>query len=201
MSTLSKTEILEWMTAPNLNERLIITPLLDKDEQIKDCAIDVRLGNQFIITQKTSFAEMDVSDKNEIKNRIGQYQRKIVVGLKKPFVLHPNQLVLGSTMEYIALPNCLSSYVIGRSSWGRLGLIIATATGVNPGFKGCLTLELENLGEVPIVLYTGIRIAQLIMHTVRGEGKYHSRYRFSVGPEFSKAHEDKEIDFWGPKKY
>ncbi len=200
MSTLSKAEILRFMTAINLNERLIITPLLDRDEQVKDCAIDVRLGNQFIITQKTSFTEMDVSRQDQIKTRIGQYQRKIVIGFREPFVLRPQQLVLGSTMEYIVFPNCLSGYVIGRSSWGRLGLIIATATGINPGYKGCLTLELENLGEVPIVLYPGIRIAQLILHTVEGEGKYQSRYRFPVAPEFSKAHEDKEIGFWAPKR-
>lgn len=103
---------------------------------------------------------------------------------------------MGSTLEYISLPTKLSAYVLGRSSWGRLGLIIATATTVSPDFKGCITLELINLGEVPILLYPGVRIAQLVIHTVEGEGKYKGRYSCPTGPEFSRIYKDDELDFW-----
>ena len=87
--------------------------------------------------------------------------------------------------------------MIGRSSWGRLGLIIATATAVSPCFKGSITLELVNLGEAPLVLYPGVRIAQLVVHTVEGIGTYEGRYTCPTGPEFSRIYLDKEMVFWG----
>ena len=84
------------------------------------------------------------------------------------FYLHPRNFVLGVTLEWIRLPINLAGYVIGRSSWGRRGLVIATAIGVHPGFKGCLTLELSNVGEIAIELRPGIRICQLCLHSVEG---------------------------------
>ncbi|GAH46269.1 unnamed protein product, partial [marine sediment metagenome] len=91
------------------------------------------------------------------------------VPLGNDFILHPNQFVLGITLEWIHFPKDLAGYVIGRSSWGRQGLIIATATGVHPGFSGCLVLELSNSGEVPIHIYPGLRIAQLFVHRLETE--------------------------------
>jgi dCTP deaminase len=221
MATLSKGKIEEYMKKP-LKERLVITPIFNWDEQLGDGALDVRLGNQFIITQRTSFPGIDPGRKEatgdienpgdalredekksraELKLKIGQYQRKINVGFYEPFVLHPNQLVLGSTLEYIALPNNLSAYVAGRSTWGRLGLVIATATFVNPGFKGCLTLEIENIGEVPLTVYPGLRIAQLVFHTLEGEGKYGDdrKYLHPTGPQFPTL-DDKDLGFWTVNK-
>jgi dCTP deaminase len=198
LGTLSTTEILKWLAKP-FPDRLVVTPLLDREGQTSGNAIDVRLGNEFIITQRTSFPAIDPTQESVIENRIGQYQEHIRLSFREKFVLHPNQLILASTLEYIALPSKLSAYVIGRSSWGRLGLIIATATVVSPCFKGCITLELVNLGEAPVILYPGIRIAQLVLHTVEGEGVYTGRYNCPTGPEFSLIHKDKEIDFWGDK--
>lgn len=199
MPTLARKELLKRMNRRSLKSRLIVTPILDPDEQINDTAIDVRLGNQFILTQKTAFRGLDPGDKEQIVKDIEKYQTRIIVKFHEPLILHPQQLVLGSTLEYISLPNDLSCYVIGRSSWGRLGLIIATATFVNPGYKGCLTLEMENIGEVPIILYPGVRIAQLILHTVEGKSKYTGKYKCAVGPEFSRIYDDPEMDFWTSK--
>ena len=70
-------------------------------------------------------------------------------------------------IEYLRLPSDLMSYVVGRSTWGRLGLIVATAIGIHPGFAGPLTLELRNLGETPLRLYPGEPIAQLFFHPVQ----------------------------------
>lgn len=196
MSSLSTDEIIHWLDRP-FPDRLIVTPLLDQEGQTKGNAIDLRLGNEFIITRRTSFPAIDPTKEHEIEERIGQYQEHIRLGFREQFVLHPNQLVLGSTLEYIALPSKLSAYVIGRSSWGRLGLIIATATAVSPCFKGSITLELVNLGEAPLILYPGVRIAQLVLHTVEGEGIYTGRYSCPTGPEFSLIHRDKEMSFWG----
>jgi deoxycytidine triphosphate deaminase len=82
------------------------------------------------------------------------------------FILHPRSFVLGVTLEWMRFPSDLGGYVIGRSSWGRRGLIIATATGVHPGFTGCLTLELANLGDIPIAIRPGMTIGQIFIHPV-----------------------------------
>ncbi len=87
----------------------------------------------------------------------------------KPFVLHPMTFVLAATLEWIRLPKSLAAYVVGKSSWGRCGLIIATATGVHPGFFGCITLELSNVGEIPIEVKPGYPICQLFVHTLEGD--------------------------------
>src|SRR5439155_26160938 len=99
-------------------------------------------------------------------------QESIRISLHDQFIIHPGQLVLGATLEYLSLPKTVAASVEGRSSWGRLGLIIATACSVAPGFKGCITLELVNDGEVPLVLYPGVRIAQLIFHRTLKSASY-----------------------------
>lgn len=85
------------------------------------------------------------------------------------FVLHPRAFVLGVTLEWIRLPRNRAAYVIGRSSWGRYGLVIATATGVHPGFTGCLTLELTNVGEIAITVKPGTTVCQLCVNSVQGD--------------------------------
>ncbi len=200
MSILSKKEIEMLMMNDNPDKRLVITPMFDKKEQINDGAVDVRLGFQFIIIKRTEFTGLDPKDSDNLKKNIDRYQGMMRVRFRQPFVLHPHQLVLGTTLEYISLPDTIAGYVLSRSSWGRLGLIIATATYVNPGFKGCLTLELENLGEAPLVLYPGLRIAQLVLHTLKGTGHYGGKYTNPTGPEFSKVYNDKELVFWTPQK-
>ena len=105
-------------------------------------------------------------------------------------------LALGCTFEYVCVPFDLECQVEGRSSWARLGLQIATATSVEPGFKGVLTLELSNLGTIPIELYPGVRIAQLFFHdaTPQVEDAYGGtrKYRCPVGPQFSLIANDKD---------
>jgi dCTP deaminase len=90
------------------------------------------------------------------------------VTLGDSIVLHPHNLVLGETLEFVRLPSNVVGYVVGRSSWGREGLVVATAIGIHPGFAGPITLELRNLGEVPIRLYPGDLICQLFLHDVVG---------------------------------
>jgi dCTP deaminase len=89
------------------------------------------------------------------------------------------------------------AYVIGRSSWGRVGLNIATATMVSPGFKGSITFEMLNMGTVPIGLYPGTRIAQLVFHKlskseVLNYSNTDSKYISPIGPEFSKIYLDSD---------
>ncbi|WP_242126697.1 dCTP deaminase [Sphingobium sp. Sx8-8] len=84
----------------------------------------------------------------------------------KNFVLHPGRFVLGVTMEWLTLPQTLSGYVSGKSSLGRHGLVIETAAGLHPGFSGCLTLELANVGEVPVAISPGMEICQIFLHEI-----------------------------------
>jgi len=195
---LSKAHIYKWLNKP-LDQRLVITPILDPEEQIHEGSVDLRLGTTFILTQKTEFPQMDPARGWEVlAKEIRRCQFRVSKRLHKKFILHPQQLVLGGTLEYLSFPAGLGGYVLSRSSWGRQGLVIATATFVNPGFKGCLTLELLNLGEVPLVLYPGYRVAQLVLHTVSGKpGVHKSRYQYATEPEFSRVYEDPELELWG----
>ncbi len=190
----SRDELFERLTDTSDEYGLVVTPLIS-EKQIKNASIDIRLGNGFIITKRTRFGTIDPSiGKVETSKAIQQYQEQIYVELGGKLILHPGQFVLGATLEHIKLPFDLLSYVIGRSSWGRLGLIIATATVIHPGYSGALTLELTNVGDTPITLYPGTRIAQLIFHTINPpiSKPEPSKYELSTDPVFSKVHEDPE---------
>ena len=164
MSVLSKKTLIKRIQ--NLKDDLCITPILDWKKQISESSIDLRLDNQFIIITRTSLSSVNAIDFKNFSRNLNQFQKKVKIPYGEKFVLHPNELVIGSTLEYLSFPKDLMAFVIGRSSWGRLGLIIATATVINPCFKGNLTLELVNAGNVPIELYPGVRIAQLTFHKI-----------------------------------
>jgi deoxycytidine triphosphate deaminase len=162
---------------------LVVTPLLPF--AIGRGSLDVRLGPQFIVFQRTDTASIKTFDPTWDPREV---QRLIEVGWGERFVLHPNELVLASTLEYFALPKDLSAQVITRSAYGRMGLITATAVQVHPHFHGCLTLELLNLGLVPLELMPGERIAQLIFIRVDPPPPPPKveDHECPVGPEFSR---------------
>jgi dCTP deaminase len=181
--------------ARNPERALVVSPLFDLG-QIKPSSVDVRLGNKFILTRQSRMLGLDPGvPVGETKMRIREYQELTFVQFGRPFVLHPHQFVLGTTLEYFSFPDDLMAYVIGRSSWGRLGLVIATATQVGPGFKGTLTLELANVGTVPIALYPAARIAQLVVHRMENPAPLDQtgKYQFSTRPQFSHVYDDWEF--------
>jgi dCTP deaminase len=191
----------EWMEKSSLLDRLIVTPLLDPSRSIGDAAIDVRLGTEFILFKKEALRALDMTSAETLVGEVSRYQHRIIRQIRDPFVLHPGQLVIGSTLEYVQVPPGLMAYVVGKSTWGRTGLIIATATKVDPGFRGCITLEIVNEGEVPLVLVPGIPIAQLVFHRTERPVTYSGVYSCPIGPEFPLF--DKIIansSFWLPKK-
>ncbi len=196
MSVLSNSEL--WRRIESNDDPLVLTPLLDP-EQVGAASIDIRIGHQFIILQRSEVPHIDSSHSDELMNSLHRTQRKVRIQSKQKFVIHPRQLVLAATLEYVSMPKDLAAMVEGRSSWGRLGLIIATACSVAPGFKGCITLELVNDGEVPIILRPGMRIAQLVFFDSGKLADYLAgspKYNCPTGPEFSKIHLDKETPFW-----
>jgi dCTP deaminase len=143
-------------------DKFAITPLLDDEQQIDHASIDLRLGPDLIVTKRTTgLAVYDPARADEITDELRDYQSYVRRPLGTAFYLHPGEFAIARTLEYIRLPDDIGAQALGRSSWGRLGLIIATATMVQPNFAGTITLELSNLGTVPIVLYVGVRIAQI----------------------------------------
>jgi len=209
MTILSTNELRNRIFNEDLVDRkkLYITPILDLEKQIKDtsASIDLRLGTEFIILRRTESSHIDPFGFEEnleleaIKAQFKNYQSRIHVNFGGKLVLHPHQYIIGVTFEYLRFPLDLSAYVIGRSSWGRLGLIVAMATVIHPGYTGVLTLELENFGEVPITLYPGARICQLVFHEVKENEDIQyediyckTKYIAGTVPAFSKIYEDAE---------
>lgn len=151
---------------------LRITPWLGgRPSESGSASIDLRLGCWFVVLRRTRVAMLDVYDEPEQIPSEEKLAKEHYVPFGKAFVLHPRSFVLGVTLEWIKMPHDLGAYVVGRSSWGRRGLIIATATGVHPGFTGCLTLELTNLGEIPISIRPGTTICQLFFHGLEAASK------------------------------
>ena len=145
-------------------DRLVISPILDLDRQVKPstASVDIRLGQHFHVPLRAKLSQLDLlSDRHQAD--LHKYKDDTFVPLGDYFVLHPGQFVLGETLEWVHLPKNLTAFVVGKSTWGRDGLIIATAIGVHPNFSGILTLEISNVGEIPIYLYPGLSIAQLFL--------------------------------------
>ncbi|MCX6645775.1 MAG: dCTP deaminase [bacterium] len=126
-------------------------------------SIDLRLGCWFETLRESRMTHL----KTGSARYVGQLTKSRYVRFGDKYILHPQTFVLGVTLEWVRLPGDLGAYIIGRSTWGRRGLIIATAAGVHPGFTGCLTLELTNLGAIPIELIPGMTICQLFFHRVQ----------------------------------
>ncbi len=193
-------EIRNRLNTSDLSRKIFITPLLS-NKQIGNVSIDVRLGNVFIVFRRTRYAGLDVLEesKEKLASRIEEFQERIYIPLGSKFFLHPQQLVLGCTLEYIRLPNDLVAEVVGRSSWGRLGLILSAATLVHPGFAGVITLELANQDDVPIPLVPGLRIAQLVLKKTTLKGKPNTnilktKYLGATEPSFSLLYQDDDLN-------
>jgi dCTP deaminase len=123
---------------------------------LQPASVDLRLGRSFRVFENHKVTAIDLADPPS------GLTEKVEVKPDESFVIHPGEFVLGRTEEHVELADDLVARIEGKSSLGRLGLIVhATAGFVDPGFKGTLTLEITNLTRVPIVLWPGKPIAQL----------------------------------------
>src|ERR671921_1932959 len=128
---------------------------------VQPASVDLRLGDSFRVFHNHRAAAIDLRDPPT------NLTEEVVIAGEDPFVIHPGEFALGRTQEYVEIPDDLVSRIEGKSSLGRLGLIVhATAGFVDPGFKGTLTLEITNFNSVPIVLRPGLPIAQLSFMTL-----------------------------------
>lgn len=188
MTVLSTEAIVERLHSKDPRRLLVVRPLLDLADQAKagQGALDVRLGFEFCLVTASSFGSIDefASSDTVPPSSFSRLYRRQYVPLGGKIIIHPHQFMLAQTMEYMRLPSDLMSYVVGRSTWGRLGLIVATAIGIHPGFAGNLTLELRNLGETPLTLYPGQTVAQLFFHTIV-DGNGHAASTAPVGAQYA----------------
>jgi dCTP deaminase len=160
---LNEVQILERLLDIDPDKRIIVSPLIHPEEQFGPSSLDVRLGTDFYVLKRSNVTHFDVmNDPEHLQKEMSRAMDYVKASATEPFVLHPGEFALASTLEFLRIPLDLAVRLEGRSTWGRLGLQIhATAGFVDPGFCGALTFELSNVSTVPIQLYPGVRIGQL----------------------------------------
>jgi dCTP deaminase len=173
---------------------IVVEPLDDPELQIQPASIDLRLGNTFRVYQLPHVACIDLRDPQSVTH----YTEEIVIPDGEGFILQPGEFALGSTFETIGVPSDLVARVEGRSSIGRIAIVVhATAGFIDPGFQGEITLELSNLGRCAVKLYPGMRISQVVFHTMTSpaERPYGaqrgSKYQGQKGPVASRLAVDR----------
>ncbi|MFY9305180.1 MAG: dCTP deaminase [Rhodoluna sp.] len=159
---------------------------------LQPSSFDVRLDRFFRLFDNHKYPYIDPSEQQDDLTRL------IEVAPDEAFILHPGEFVLGSTYEFVTLPNDIAARLEGKSSLGRLGLLTHSTAGfVDPGFKGHVTLELSNTATLPIKLWPGMKIGQLCFFKLSSESefpygsdKYSSRYQGQRGPTASRSHKN-----------
>ena len=167
-------------------KRLRIEPL--GDSAVQPASVDLRLGRQLLVFQNHLEPYIDV------KQDMAHLTAPVEIDEINPFVLHPGEFVLGMTLEYVELPDDLVGRLDGKSSLGRLGLVVHSTAGfVDPGWQGNLTLELSNLATLPIYLYYGMKASQISFMRLSspaeqpyGSKGLGSKYQGQLGPTASR---------------
>ncbi len=170
--------------------RIIIAPI--DPEDIQPASVDLHLDRKILVFGNHQQPFIDV--KSSLENLSHLFE----IDSEEPFVLHPGDFVLGSTVEHIELPDDLVARLEGKSSLGRIGLVIHSTAGfVDPGWKGNLTLELSNLARLPITLYHGMKIGQISFlrlttpaERLYGSDTLGSKYQGQTEPTASRIHRD-----------
>jgi dCTP deaminase len=159
-------------------------------ELIQPSSMDVRLDRFFRLFDNHKYPFIDPREQQDDLTRF------VEVDKDEAFILHPGEFVLGSTFEFVTLPNDIAARLEGKSSLGRLGLLTHSTAGfVDPGFRGHVTLELSNTATLPIKLWPGMKIGQLCFFQLSsesenpyGSAKYGSRYQGQRGPTASRSY-------------
>ena len=172
--------------------RIVIDPYVP--DAVQPSSVDLHLDRRFRVFRNSRYPYIDVrTDQPELTELVE-------IGGDDPFILHPGEFVLGSTFERVQLPNDMVARLEGKSSLGRLGLLIHSTAGyVDPGWEGNLTLELSNVANLPITLYDGMKIGQISFQRLSspaevgyGDASIGSKYRGQRDPTASLYHRDFE---------
>ncbi len=158
-------------------------------ELIQPSSVDVRLDRWFRVFNNLKYTHIDPSKQQDDLTSLVETEPD------QPFVLHPGEFVLGSTLEVVSLADDVAARLEGKSSLGRLGLVTHSTAGfIDPGFSGHVTLELSNLANLPITLWPGMKIGQICVFALSspaehpyGSTKYGSRYQGQRGPTPSRS--------------
>ena len=170
--------------------RIVIEPFDERD--VQPSSIDLHVDSRFRVFANTRYPYIDV------REPMPDLTELIEVAGDEPFILHPGEFVLGSTLERVAIPDDLVARLEGKSSLGRLGLLIHSTAGyVDPGWDGYLTLELSNVANLPITIYAGMKIGQISFFRLSspaeipyGSKKTRSKYQGQRGPTPSRFFEE-----------
>ena len=157
---------------------------------VQPSSVDVRLDRFFRVFNNSRYTHIDPSVQQDELTALVEPEGE------EPFVLHPGEFVLGSTLEVVTLPDDLAGRLEGKSSLGRLGLLTHSTAGfIDPGFTGHITLELSNVANLPITLWPGMKIGQVCVLRLTspaehpyGSSVYGSRYQGQRGPTPSRSH-------------
>lgn len=181
--------------------RIVIEPL--DEGLIQPSSIDVRISNLFRVFRNHTAGVIDVKrDLTDLTELVEISDSETIdsetIDSDGAFMLHPGEFVLGSTLERIAVPDDLVARIEGKSSLGRLGLLIHSTAGfIDAGFDGHITLELANVASLPITLYPGMRIGQVSFMQMTtpaerpyGRGAQGSKYQGQRGPTPSRYFEN-----------
>ena len=173
--------------------KIKITPMPDVKIALGACSLDLRLGDTFRIFQHSRFPYFDPQD----KKYSGEVTSIIKVEKGEPFILQPGDFVLSTTIESLELPDDLLARLEGRSSLGRLGIVVhSTASVFEPGWRGKVVMEMGNSGRMPVALYPGMRICALTFETLSSPvdvpyyKKKSAKYLDQKEPEPSKISEE-----------
>jgi dCTP deaminase len=155
-----------------------------EEELLQPSSVDVRVDRLFRVFRNSRYPFIDV------KQEMEELTELVEVEAEEAFILHPGEFVLGSTLERITLPDDLVARLEGKSSLGRLGLLIHSTAGfIDPGWDGHVTLELSNVANLPITIYYGMKIGQLSFVQLTepaehpyGTGVLGSKYQGQIGP-------------------
>ncbi len=150
---------------------------------LQPSSVDVRVDRFFRVFHNNRYPFIDVKEEQEELTELVEVD-------DRPFILHPGEFVLGSTLERITLPDDLVARLEGKSSLGRLGLLIHSTAGfIDPGWDGHVTLELSNVANLPITIYHGMKIGQISFVQMTeaaehpyGSGALGSKYQGQMGP-------------------
>jgi len=171
-----------------------ITPRPDLKTQLGSCSIDLRLGKKFRVF---NYSKVPYIDPNNPKTT-GEMMSEVIVKAGDPFILQPGDFVLATTMESFHLPPTMLARLEGRSSLGRLGIVVhSTASVFDPGWNGVAVLELGNLGRMPVALYPGMRICALTFEELKNPSqvpynlKKTAKYVHQSAPVASKIGEER----------
>jgi len=173
--------------------RIKISPAPDLKTQLGSCSIDLRLGRTFRVFEHSKYPYID----STVKDYSNEITRLVRVKNGEPLIMQPGDFILASTLERVTIASDLVGRLEGRSSLGRLGIVVhSTASVFDPGWDGQAVLELGNLGRMAVALYPGMRICAMTFELLSSPAqvpyskKKHAKYAMQKGPAESRIYKD-----------